>query len=72
MITIAFREPIELADLAVDGDDLRSAGIATGPALGQILHALLQRVIDEPAANTRDVLLGAARELAVGTPTSAQ
>ena len=35
-------------------------------------HALLQRVIDEPAANTRDVLLGAARELAVGTPTSAQ
>ncbi len=72
MITIAFREPIELADLAVDGDDLRSAGIATGPALGQILHALLQRVIDDPAANTRDVLLGAARELAVGTPTSAQ
>jgi tRNA nucleotidyltransferase (CCA-adding enzyme) len=67
MITIAFREPIELADLAVDGDDLRSAGIATGPALGKILHALLQLVIDEPAANTRDALLGAARELAVPT-----
>jgi tRNA nucleotidyltransferase (CCA-adding enzyme) len=65
MITIAFREPIELADLAVDGDDLRSAGIATGPALGRILHALLQLVIDEPAANTRDALLDAARDLAV-------
>ena len=65
MITIAFREPIELADLTVDGDDLRSAGIATGPALGRILHALLQMVIDEPAANTREVLLGAARELAL-------
>jgi len=65
MITIAFREPIELADLAVDGDDLRSAGIATGPALGRILHALLQLVIEEPAANTRDALLEAARDLAV-------
>ena len=65
MITIAFREPIELADLTVDGDDLRSAGIATGPALGRILHALLQMVIDDPAANTREVLLGAAREFAV-------
>ena len=65
MITIAFREPIELADLAVDGDDLRSAGIATGPALGRILHALLQLVIDEPAANTRDALLAAARDLAI-------
>jgi len=65
MITIAFREPIELADLTVDGDDLRSAGIATGPALGRILHALLQLVIEEPAANTREVLLGAARELAL-------
>jgi hypothetical protein len=31
------------------------------------LHALLQLVIDEPAANTRDALLGAARELAVPT-----
>ncbi|WP_309668935.1 hypothetical protein [Gemmatimonas sp.] len=64
LLTIAFREPIELADLAIDGDDLRSAGIAIGPALGRLLHALLQRVIDDPAANTRDALLEAARDLA--------
>ncbi|WP_269141392.1 CCA tRNA nucleotidyltransferase [Gemmatimonas groenlandica] len=64
MLTIAFREPIELADLALDGDDLRSAGIATGPALGRLLHALLQRVIEEPALNTRDALLEAARDYA--------
>ncbi len=63
MITIAFREPIELADLAVDGDDLRSAGIASGPALGRILHALLQRVVEDPAVNTREVLLEVARDL---------
>jgi tRNA nucleotidyltransferase (CCA-adding enzyme) len=64
MISIAFREPIELADLAIDGDDLRREGIATGPALGRLLHTLLQAVIDRPAANTRDVLLAAARDLA--------
>lgn len=64
MITIAFREPIELADLAIDGDDLRGAGLATGPALGRLLHTLLQRVIEEPAVNTRDALLEAARDLA--------
>ncbi len=63
MLTIAFREPIELADLAVDGDDLRSAGIATGPALGRILHALLQVVIEDPAVNTRAALLELARQL---------
>lgn len=68
MITIAFREPIELADLAVDGDDLRSAGIATGPALGRILHALLQVVIEDPAINTRGALLEVAREL--GRPSA--
>lgn len=64
MLMIAFREPIELADLAVDGDDLRSAGIAAGPALGRLLHALLERVIEEPALNTREALLEAARDLA--------
>ena len=64
MITIAFREPIELADLAIDGDDLRREGIASGPALGRVLHTLLQVVIDQPAANTRDALLSVARELA--------
>ncbi len=70
MLTIAFREPIELADLAVDGDDLRSAGIATGPALGRLLHALLQRVIEEPAVNTRDALLDVARDLARRSETA--
>jgi tRNA nucleotidyltransferase (CCA-adding enzyme) len=62
LLTIAFGEPIELADLALDGDDLRSAGIAAGPALGRVLHALLQRVIEDPSLNTRDALLAVARE----------
>ncbi len=70
MITIAFREPIELADLAVDGDDLRGAGVATGPALGRILHALLHVVIDDPAVNTREALLAIARRLEHPTATA--
>ena len=62
-IRIAFRDPIELGDLAVDGEDLRDAGIPAGPLLGKILHALLAWVIDDPARNTREQLLRKAAEL---------
>ncbi len=61
--TIAYRDPIELADLAVDGEDLGSVGIQPGPKLGRVLHALLELVIADPAQNTRERLLEAARAL---------
>lgn len=54
---IAFRDPIELADLAVDGEDLLAAGVQAGPALGKTLQRLLEAVIADPASNTRDHLL---------------
>ena len=61
-LRIAFRDPVEVADLAVDGDDLRrEAGVAAGPMLGKILAMLLDAVIDDPALNTRDQLLELAR-----------
>jgi tRNA nucleotidyltransferase (CCA-adding enzyme) len=56
-------EPVDLRDLAVDGDDLRRAGIAPGPRLGKILTALLELVIDDPRLNTRDRLVDEARRL---------
>ncbi len=56
-IRIAYRDPIEIADLAIDGDDLNRAGI-TGPAVGTTLRNLLEVVINDPSANTRDTLLG--------------
>lgn len=56
-------EPVDLRDLAVDGDDLRQAGIAPGPELGRILSALLELVLDDPRQNTRDRLLEAAGQL---------
>jgi tRNA nucleotidyltransferase (CCA-adding enzyme) len=49
---IAWRDPIEVADLAVDGDDLRTLGVPRGPAMGDILQQLLALVIARPEANT--------------------
>jgi tRNA nucleotidyltransferase (CCA-adding enzyme) len=58
----ALRDPVEVGDLAVDGDDLRAAGIAAGPAMGRTLQALLEWVLEDPARNTRDALLARATQ----------
>jgi tRNA nucleotidyltransferase (CCA-adding enzyme) len=55
-IRIAYRDPIEVADLAVNGDDLIAVGIQ-GKRLGAVLRTLLAVVIDNPSHNTRDELL---------------
>jgi tRNA nucleotidyltransferase domain 2 putative len=52
-----YRDPIELADLRVSGEDLRGAGIPAGPIYAKILHALLEQVLEDPARNTPDALL---------------
>lgn len=57
MLRSAFHDPIDLRDLAVDGDDLQRAGIAGGPALGRILQALLTQVLEDPSRNRTDWLL---------------
>jgi tRNA nucleotidyltransferase (CCA-adding enzyme) len=62
-LRIAYRDPIELADLAIDGEDLLREGIARGPALGKILRALLEWVVEDPSRNLRDQLLGRAAML---------
>lgn len=62
-VRTAYRDPIALADLAVDGDDLVAAGIAPSPALGQILAALRDAVLEDPGRNTRAELLALARTL---------
>jgi tRNA nucleotidyltransferase (CCA-adding enzyme) len=58
-----FRDALELSDLAVDGDDLRRAGIPPGPALGKILQTLLDRVIRDPSLNTPGWLVDEAQRL---------
>ena len=64
-LRIAWRDPIELADLAVDGDDLLQERVASGPALGRLLVRLLDAVVTDPALNTRGALLELARRLAL-------
>ena len=59
----AFRDPVEIADLAVDGDDLRRAGFAPGPLLGKILQALLDWVLDDPSRNVPHLLIARAIEM---------
>jgi tRNA nucleotidyltransferase (CCA-adding enzyme) len=47
--------------LAISGVDLRAAGIEPGPGMGQVLDRLLDRVLEDPAVNTREQLLALAR-----------
>jgi len=50
--------PLMLADLAIDGRDLRETlGLPEGPLIGTLLERLLADVIEEPALNTRTTLL---------------
>ena len=59
-----YRDPLEVSDLRVNGDDLRRAGIRAGPIYAKILHALLDVVLADPARNTPEVLLAEVPRLA--------
>jgi tRNA nucleotidyltransferase (CCA-adding enzyme) len=54
-------DPVTLAALAIDGNDLRELGLRPGPEFGRILDACLQAVIEDPELNERDRLLEFAR-----------
>jgi hypothetical protein len=68
-VRIAYRDPIELQDLAVSGSDLAEAGVRAGPLVGTILRTLLDAVVEDPARNRRDWLLAEALRLAAAPPT---
>jgi len=59
-IRIAYKDPIALSDLAIDGTDLEKLGVK-GPAVGTILRKLLDAVITDPRKNTHDQLLTMAK-----------
>ena len=52
----AFHDAIEIADLAIDGDDLRRLGVQPGPQYRPLLALLLDGVLDDPATNTAEAL----------------
>jgi tRNA nucleotidyltransferase (CCA-adding enzyme) len=53
-------------DLAVNGNDLRSIGVPVGPEIGEILRLLLDMVVEHPELNTKEELLGLARQYTTG------
>lgn len=55
-------ECVCMKDLAVCGRDLIDLGIKPGPAMGAILDELLNKVIDDPTLNDREVLLEIVKE----------
>jgi tRNA nucleotidyltransferase (CCA-adding enzyme) len=58
----AFTDPLSIADLAVDGEDLLAAGVSPGKALGETLRALLEWVLEDPGRNRREALLAHVRQ----------
>lgn len=61
---LAQRPCLSLKELAFSGKDVLALGVSPGPAVGEILKALLDRVAEGELPNTREALLPAARELA--------
>ncbi len=61
---IAAANAFSLRDLAIDGNDvMRELGIPPGPEVGRILNVLFERVLDEPALNTREKLIELAKAM---------
>jgi tRNA nucleotidyltransferase (CCA-adding enzyme) len=60
-------DPLEARHLAITGDDLvTQLAIPPGPAIGRLLSALLEAVLEDPTLNSREQLLALARVMASG------
>ncbi|MEP7041006.1 MAG: CCA tRNA nucleotidyltransferase [Chloroflexota bacterium] len=60
-------DPLQAGHLALSGDDLvAELGIAPGPAIGQLLAALVEAVVEDPGLNSRERLLELACAMASG------
>jgi tRNA nucleotidyltransferase (CCA-adding enzyme) len=58
---------LRVKDLAVNGADvMRVLGVGPGPQVGRILNRLLERVLDDPALNQKEILERLIPELASG------
>ncbi len=49
--------PLTSGELAIDGGDLKRLGLQPGPRYGEILRALVERVVEDPRLNTKDQLI---------------
>lgn len=53
---ISEKQCIKISDLAINGKDLMELGMKPGKEMGDMLHYLLEQVLDEPKKNERDNL----------------
>lgn len=60
------KDPLNLKELGVSGDDLKTIGIQEGPEVGLILDRLLTIVLDFPSENSKDKLLNHALNILKG------
>lgn len=64
MIERLAQDPISTEMLAVDGHDvMESLKIEPGPKIGQVLHILLEQVLEDPKKNKKEVLLKEVKKL---------
>lgn len=64
LVEEVLREPITPGVLKIDGDVLiNKLNLKPGPHIGNILHVLLEEVLENPDKNTEDLLLKRAKEL---------
>ena len=61
-----------IADLAIDGNDLKAIGLQPGPQFRRVLSECLEAVIREPALNERERLLEIARGVQSGKPSASE
>ena len=59
---IAEKQPLTVKDLAINGNDLMELGIKQGVKMGQILNNLLEKVLENPELNDKEVLLNMIRK----------
>jgi tRNA nucleotidyltransferase (CCA-adding enzyme) len=57
------KQPLAVKDLKINGIDLINADIPKGKSIGAILNTLLDKVIENPELNEKDILLKQALEI---------
>jgi len=64
MVEHLAQDPISTEMLAVNGYDIMQAlDIKPGPKIGQVLHILLEQVLEDPKKNKKEILLEEVRRL---------
>ena len=54
---ISEKQPLTVKDLAINGRDLMEIGFKQGVKMGQILNSLLEKVLENPELNNKEILL---------------